>query len=134
MKRVLTVTKTTRVLKIRDLLADMQAGISDEELLDRHDLRWDQLEKVYSKLYYGGFLSQEDLSWRVELRNGKDASHIPFTEIEASGTLYQCGICGFVSPLHFSTCPRCREINLRRLTSRIPQPAASGQIFHHGAY
>jgi hypothetical protein len=125
MKRVLTVTKTTRVLKIKDILRDLLSDMTDEELLLKHNLRWEQLEKIYAKLYYSGFLGKDDLERRVDLRAGKDTGHIPLAEIEDSGTLYECTICGFVSPLHFSTCPRCREINLRRLTRRIsPQPAA----------
>jgi len=125
MKRVLTVTKTTRVLKIKDILRDLLSDVSDEELLRKHNLRWEQLEKIYAKLFYSGYLGKDDLERRVDLRDGKDTTHIPFAEIEDSGTLYECTICGFVSPLHFSTCPRCREINLRRLTKRIVPTAAA---------
>ena len=124
MKRVLKVTKTTRVLRINDMIRDLHSEVSDEELLDRFSLRWDQLEKIYAKLYYSGYLCKEDLERRVALRDGRDVGHIPFAEIEAPGNLYECTVCGFVSPLHFSTCPRCREVNLRRLTKRIAPPSA----------
>jgi len=119
MKRVLRVTKVTKVLRIKDLLRDMLLGMSDEDLMNKHALRWTQLEKIYRKLYYGGHLGKAELLRRIEMRVGKNVSHIPFAEIEDSGIIYRCEICGFTSPLHFSTCPRCHEINLRRLTRRI---------------
>jgi hypothetical protein len=134
MRRVLTVTKTTRVLRVKELLADLLGDVVDELILMKHRITLKQLEKIYSKLYYGGYLSRDDLERRVHLRQGRDASHIPFAEMEERGTLYQCGICGFVSPLHFSTCPRCREINLRRLTRRIPQTSASSGGLQKSAY
>jgi hypothetical protein len=128
MKRVLRVTKTTRVLKIKDILHDLLSNVTDEELSQRHNLRWEQLEKVYAKLYYSGYLGKEDLQRRIDLRGGKDIGHIPFSEIENSGTVYECTMCGFLSPLHFSTCPRCREVNLRRLTKRILPPSAAESV------
>jgi len=125
MKRVLRVTKTTRVLKIKDMIGDLLSDVTDEELLEKHNLRLDQLEKVYAKLYYSGYLCQDDLKRRVSLRDGRDIGHIPLAEIDESGNLYECTVCGFVSPLHFSTCPRCREVNLRRLTRRIAAPSVA---------
>jgi hypothetical protein len=134
MRRVLTVTKTTRVLKVREILSDMLSDLPDEEIMEKHGLHWEQLEKIYAKLYYGGYLGKEDVTRRVELRRGKDAAHIPFAQIEDGGTLYECSVCGFISSLHFSTCPRCREVNLRRLTRRIPNSPASPAHAEGSAY
>lgn len=125
MKRVLKVTKTTRVLKIKDMIGDLLSDVTDEEVLEKHNLRWDQLEKVYAKLYYSGYLCRDDLRRRASLRNGKDVGHIPLAEIDESGNVYECTVCGFASALHFSTCPRCREVNLRRLTKRVASPTPS---------
>lgn len=116
MRKILRVTKTTRLVKIREILTDIFADISDEALLEQYDLSWEQLGKIYSKLFYGGFLTVEDLEKRIDLRAGKDASHIPGADIFDDKALYECLICGFISHLHFSACPRCRQINLRRLT------------------
>jgi hypothetical protein len=118
MKKILRVTKTTRLVKIREILTDIFADVSDEGLLEQYGLSWEQLGKIYSKLFYGGFLTAEDLERRLDLRVGKDASHIPLAEIYGSKALYECLICGFISHLHFSACPRCGQINLRRLTKR----------------
>lgn len=128
MKRVLKVTKTTKVVKIKEMVDDLLSDMSDEEVLEKHHLRWDQLEKIYAKLYYSGYLCKDDLKRRVSLRNGKDVGHIPLAEIDEAGNLYECTACGFASPLHFSTCPRCREVNLRRLTRRIAPPSASDVV------
>lgn len=133
MKRMLTVRKTTRVLRIKDLLADLLGDVVDELILMKHKITLKQLEKVYARLYYGGYLSREDLARRIDLRQGRDASHIPFAEIEEARSLYECRICGFLSPLHFSTCPRCGEVNLRRLTRAIPPSAASAARVHRSA-
>jgi hypothetical protein len=120
MKKILRVTKTTRLVKIREILTDIFADVSDEALLEQYNLSWEQLGKIYSKLFYGGFLTAEDLEKRIDLRAGKDASYIPLADIYGDKDLYECLICGFISHLHFSECPRCRQINLRRLTKRSP--------------
>lgn len=119
MKKRLIVTKTTRLLKVADILRDMQSSMSDEELLERHSLSWSQLEKVYSKLFYGGHLGKDELMRRIELRSGKDCSHIPLVDIYDADEVYLCEVCGYISGLHFSLCPRCRQINLRRLSRRF---------------
>lgn len=132
MKKRVTVTKVTRLLKIADILQDILSAVSDEELIQKYELSWKQLGKVYSKLFYGGYLSKEELSSRIELRSGRDCSHIPLVDIQDFEHEYECQICGFSSPLHFSACPRCRQINLRRLTRRIqPVVISSG---HAGQY
>lgn len=134
MRKLLRVTKVTRVMKIADILRDVLSDLSDEDLLEKHDLSWRQLEKIYTKLFYGGYLSKAELARRVELRRGRDASHIPFVDLECSDMLYLCEICGYSSPLHFSTCPRCRQVNLRRLTRNSPRVVvpSSGPVHYAG--
>jgi hypothetical protein len=131
MKKILRITKTTRLVKIREILTDIFADVSDEALLEQYSLSWEQLGKIYSKLFYGGFLTVEELDRRIELRVGKDASHIPLVDIYGDKALYECLICGFVSHLHFSACPRCRQINLRRLTRG---PASSDQVWQGASH
>jgi hypothetical protein len=126
-KKVMTFTKTTRLLKVAEVVGDMLADVPDEELLRKYSLTWGQLYKVYSKLFYGGFLSKDEMLGRIELREGRDSSHIPFVEIEESGTSYECMTCGFESALHFSKCPRCKQINLRRLMRRAGSSPSWGQ-------
>jgi hypothetical protein len=124
MKKRLIVTKTTRVLRVADILRDMHSNTSDEELLEKHSLSWSQLEKVYCKLFYGGYLGKDELMRRVELREGRNCSHIPLVDIHDADEVYLCEICGYISGLHFSLCPRCRQINLRRLSRRFLYGAA----------
>ncbi len=81
MKKILRVTKTTRLVKIREILTDIFADVSDEKLTEEYSLSWEQLGKVYSKLFYAGFLTSEDLEKRIDLRSGKDSSHIPMAAI-----------------------------------------------------
>jgi ribosomal protein L40E len=115
MKKYLTVKKVTRVLRIADIVRDMLSDVTDEELLEKYSLDWTQLRKVYCKLFYGGVLTKEQLVRRVELRSGSDSSHIPLADIEEVDRVYTCEVCGFASPWHFSACPRCHQVNLRRL-------------------
>jgi len=131
MKKIVTVTKVTRVLKLVDILNDILSDMGDEELLAKYGLSWRQLEKVYSKLFYGGLLAKEDMIRRMELRCGRDASHIPFVEIEDMGRVYECEVCGFASPFHFTSCPKCRQVNLRRLSSAaVARGFDSGHVGH----
>ncbi len=119
MKKIMTMTKIVRTFKVREILRDMLTDMTDEALLRKHALSWKQLGKIYTKLFYGGYLSDKDLLARIELRRGKDASHIPLVQIDSAGTAYECLVCGYISASHFSQCPRCSQINLRRLTRRI---------------
>jgi hypothetical protein len=132
MKKIVTVTKVTRLLKLADILADILSDMSDEGLLAKYDLSWRQLGKVYSKLYYGAILSKEDMLHRMELRDGRDASHIPFVEIEDMERLYECEVCGFASPFHFTSCPKCRQLNLRRLKWASVAPSFRPGHVGHG--
>ncbi len=132
-KKVVKVTKTTKVLKVSDILGDMLSDVTDEELLEKYGLGWEQLEKVYCKLFYGGFLEGDQLRRRSRLRAGKPTSHIPLVEFESPGRVYECSICGYSSRLHFSACPRCHQINLRRLTRRSTRTIASSRTVRRAA-
>jgi hypothetical protein len=131
MKKIMTMTKIVRTFKVREILGDMLANMTDEALLLKYALSWKQLGKIYTKLFYGGYLSDEDLLVRIELRRGRDASHIPLVQINTSGSVYECLVCGYMSALHFSECPRCHQINLRRLSRRV---ASANYAAHSARY
>ena len=88
MIRIRSITKTTKVLNIPQILADIRSDLSDEEILEKYSLSLEQLGKVYSRLFHGGFLTERDLLRRVRLRAGRDASHIPLVMMEGSATRY----------------------------------------------
>ncbi|MFH0824806.1 MAG: hypothetical protein V2B18_18795 [Pseudomonadota bacterium] len=133
MRKVIRMTKVTRVLKIHEFVEDLRSDRSDEELLEKHDLSWEQLGKVYARLFYGGFLGPADIYRRIDMRGERDASHIPAVRLNDDGSTYECSLCGFDSPFHFSQCPRCRELNLRRLYRRAPVIPISFPV-QYGAY
>lgn len=124
MKKIVRMTKVKRLINIPKIVSDIRSEISDEEIMDTYGLNTDQLTKVYSRLFHGGHLSARDLARRVEMRNGEDAGHIPLANMVNSTHEYACANCGFESPAHFTTCPRCGLTNLRRL-SRLLQYASS---------
>ena len=132
-KKVVKVTKVTRMLKVSEILGDMLTDVTDEELLEKYGLNWKQLEKIYCKLFYGGFLDKDQLRRRSQIRAGRQAFHIPLAEIDNQGGIYECSICGYISTLHFSVCPRCRQINLRRLTRQSAPFAALYRASRHAA-
>jgi hypothetical protein len=135
MRKLVTVTKITRVFRVAEILNDILADASDEELLMKYRITLKQLGKIYCKLLYGGFVGKDDMVRRVELRHGKDASYIPFAEIQGSDVTYECAVCGFASPLHFSTCPRCQQLNLRRLTRPSRNvPRSPAKVYATRAY
>ncbi|MEW6349143.1 MAG: hypothetical protein AB1646_08775 [Thermodesulfobacteriota bacterium] len=126
--RILTImTKVTRVLKVSDLVRDITSDTTDEELMEKHSLDWKQLGKIYTRLYHGRYISQETLIYRLEMRGGRDASHIPLADLGETTRHYECRTCGFSSGSHFTNCPRCHEINVRRLTKRRPPGHATSQ-------
>jgi ribosomal protein L40E len=141
-KKLVTVTKITKVIRVSEILKDMLEDISDEELLEKYQIGWVQLGKLYGKLLYGGFIDKNNMRHRLDLRAGRSSSHIPFVEINGSASTYVCVACGYKSTLHFSTCPKCHQVNLRRLrrsvlsaTSRRVHPGngagAPGASIHH---
>ena len=127
MKRVVTITKTTKLLKVRDVVQDLESDKSDEEIREKYGLTWKQLTKVYSKLYHRGYIDIEDLFRRVQMRGTRDASHIPLVTLDEPQRTYNCIYCGFRSQAHFSTCPRCAGVNLRRLKKIAPGLLAAGR-------
>jgi len=118
MKRLLRVTKVTRVLKLKDILTDIQFGVPDEDILGKYRITGKQLGRIYCKLFYAGHLTEGDMVRRIEMRCGRDASYIPYAELQESNRVYECLTCGYSSTLHFSACPRCQQLNLRRLSMR----------------
>ena len=120
MRKIIMIKKVSRLIPTAEILRDLNSPKTDEELLEHYQLTWPQLEKIYSRLFHGGFLSEEDLMRRLEMRSGKAASHIPFARMQNSTRRYYCSFCGFDSPHHFSTCPRCSGVNLRRLRKKRP--------------
>lgn len=133
MLRIRQITKITRLIPFLDVVQDLKSEASDEDVMAKHNLSWTQLAKVYSKLFYSGALSREDLARRLEMRLGKRASHIPLVRIEAASTGYRCSICGFVSERHFSVCPECSGLNLRRLMRRRQVERRSASPLSAGA-
>lgn len=127
MKKVVTITKTTKLLRVRDVVQDLESNLSDEEILEKYGLTWGQLSKVYSKLYHRGYIDIEDLCRRREMRGSKGASHIPLVSLDDPEKMYTCIYCGFRSQAHFSTCPRCTGVNLRRLKKIAPALLAAGR-------
>lgn len=118
MVKIRRITKVARLIRVREIVSDLRSDITDEELVEKYDLTWRQLSKVYTRLLYGGYLKKEDLKRRLEMRSGRASSHIPLAQMDHGGNGYECCICGFSSLLHFSACPRCHRINLRRIMKK----------------
>ncbi len=110
------ITKTVKLINVNRILHDLKSEAADEDLMEKYHLSLKQLEKVYIKLYYGGHLSRSDMRKRIRMRLGKRNFHIPFAEMSNEDG-FLCSKCGYISHLHFSKCPRCEQLNVRRLTS-----------------
>jgi hypothetical protein len=132
-KKLIRITKVTKFIRVSEILKDMLEDRSDEELMEKYQIGWKQLGKLYGKLFYGGFMQKRDMRRRMELRAGRSSSHIPYVEIKGSASTYKCFACGFTTPLHFSTCPRCRQVNVRRLSRSTLAPASPYQYAGHAA-
>lgn len=120
MSKQLRITKVTRLIRIPEIVKDLRSDKSDEDLLAEYNLDWRQLTKIYSRLFFGGYLTEYDLIRRRQMRPGQEASHIPHVQTVDSEKFFECQACGFMSEYHFTECPECGELNLRRLTRRAP--------------
>lgn len=127
MRKVTTLTKTTRLFKIRVLVQDLRSDMTDEEIMVKHGLTRNMLAKVYARLFHQGYLDGEDLDTRLEMRGGNDSAHIPLVRMENHEVEYECYACGFTSDSHFSECPQCRRLNLRRMIECKPSAAYKGR-------
>lgn len=120
MSKQLRITKVTRFIRIPEIVNDLRSDKTDEDLLVEYNLDWRQLTKIYSRLFFGGYLTEYDLIRRRQMRPGREASHIPHVQSVSSEKFFECQACGFMSEYHFTECPECGELNLRRLTRRAP--------------
>lgn len=111
------VIKVKKRIKLKSILQDLLSDMTDERIMISYDLNKLQLSKVYSRLYHLGLLSEEDLERRIDLRGAKDISHIPLAAFPITTDHYYCEMCGFVSRRHFTKCPDCQAINLRKITA-----------------
>ena len=118
MIKIRRITKVSRMVKIREIVRDLRSSTSDEEIMDKYALTWRQLAKIYAKLFYSGYLCEPDIVRRREMRAGMSTAHIPVTQIDSVSVGYNCSLCGFTSAFHFSECPRCHGVNLRRLARK----------------
>jgi len=134
MKKLLRITKTTRVFRLKEMLNDIRSGVADEDILGKYRISHKQLGRIYSKLFYEGHLTKRDIVRRVGMRAGKDSSYIPYAEFEASDYVYECLTCGFSSMHHFSACPRCQQLNLRRLSRREDNSTTREDVLAHFFY
>ena len=79
MKKLLRITKTTRVFRLKEMLNDIRSGVADEDILGKYRISHKQLGRIYSKLFYEGHLTKRDIVRRVGMRAGKDSSGHPVT-------------------------------------------------------
>lgn len=134
MRKLLRITKITRIFRLKEILNDIHSGVEDEDILSKYRINQMQLSRIYSKLFYGGHLTKRDILRRIHMRSGMDSSYIPYAEFESSDYVYECLTCGFSSMHHFSVCPRCQQLNLRRLNRREDTSAAAQSLLTHFLY
>jgi Fe2+ or Zn2+ uptake regulation protein len=115
---VIKIIKKKKRIKLNSILRDILSEMSDEQILEAYQINKLQLSKVYSRLYQLGLLSEEDLEKRIELRGARDISHIPLAQFPPTMDHFVCEDCGYVSRRHFTQCPECSAINLRKITAK----------------
>jgi lipopolysaccharide biosynthesis regulator YciM len=114
---VTKIVKKKKRIKLNSILNDILTSRPDEEILEKYQLTKLQLSKVYSRLYQLGLLSEEDLERRIELRGASDISHIPLAQLPPTMDHFTCESCGYLSRRHFTQCPECSAINLRKISA-----------------
>ena len=85
-----------RKITAREVLRDIRAGLSDQDLMEKYTLSAQGLQSVFHKLVNAGVITQPELDDRV-----------PITERTVDLGLFICPACGNIQGTEFATCPRC---------------------------
>lgn len=72
-----------RSMSARAMIADIRAGLSDHELMQKYSISRDALQKVFSKLLHAGVISAEELDTRA--RPSKTASGFVSVQVDQPG-------------------------------------------------
>ena len=87
-----------RRVSIKEIKADMRAGMADSEILEKHQISEGTLQKVFSKLLEVGALSQSELDNRM-----------PFPK-KTLNSPWKCPACGKPQTKEVEVCPDCGVI------------------------
>jgi hypothetical protein len=85
-----------RKITAREILKDIRAGLSDQDLMEKYTLSAQGLQSVFHKLVTAGAITQVELDDRV-----------PISERTVDLGLFICPACGNIQGKEFITCPRC---------------------------
>ena len=58
---------TKRQIRAKVILADLRAGLSDHELMEKHRISEKGLRSILKKLLTAGLISKENFAWRSVL-------------------------------------------------------------------
>jgi len=81
-------------ISAKEVLDDIHSGITDQELMSRHNLSPSQLQSLFTKLVKAGFLAQSDIDQRGAIELAEEAS-------------WACPACGEPQEKEFDKCPEC---------------------------
>ncbi len=89
-----------RKITAREMLKDIRAGLSDQDLMEKYSLSAQGLQSVFAKLVQAGAVTQTELDDRIS-----------FGERTVDLGLFICPACGNIQGKEFTQCPRCSFIN-----------------------
>jgi hypothetical protein len=91
--------KTKVKVDAKQIIEDIQAGLGDSELMEKHRLSVTGLQSLFTKLLDSGIIDQQMLNERVH-----------WSERTLSIKIHECPVCFMPQFEAFDTCPQCGVI------------------------
>ena len=85
-----------RKITARDVLADLEAGLDDPELMEKYKLTSEGLQSLFNKMLKARVITRAELDSRA-----------PATERTVELGLFICPACGNIEHTEFTRCPKC---------------------------
>jgi hypothetical protein len=85
-----------RKITARDILADLEAGLDDRELMEKFKLTSEGLQSLFNKMLKARVITRAELDSRA-----------PINERTVELGLFICPACGNIEHTEFTRCPKC---------------------------
>ncbi len=95
-----------RQLSAREILLDIRSGMNDTALMEKHNLSFQGLQGVFTKLVESGALEQTELDDRAAVHE------------QTVNPAWECPACGKPQQREFQECPACGVI-VRKYASNV---------------
>lgn len=114
-------------ISAKEILADVKAGMTDQELMDKYQLSSSGLQSLFRKMIGANLLTEYDLDQRAPPLPKTPETPPPIRKAtgQSGGPHFECGACGFSQNEPFNECPKCGIVYGKRHVQKEPAPEPS---------